>query len=35
MDQKQQKFNTENIIQVIDAWTNETIQEKLKEQENR
>ena len=35
MDQKKQTFNTDNIVRVIDAWTNETIREKLKEQDRR
>lgn len=33
--QKAKKFNTDNIFQVIDAWTDETVRRKLEEQQTR
>ena len=33
--QKVKKFNTDNIFQVIDAWTDETVRRKLEEQQTR
>ena len=31
---EKKEFNTENIIEVIDAWTDETVERKLKEQQD-